>query len=344
MSTSKIQHPIAETIDITSQTGEVNIDLLIDLAKQGLPSNNLILRLYVWEIFLHIRSLDRSKWATNDDFQSKMYWNWVSKYFDNCGDWLEKEFPDSDVKVTNFGLSDNEIMTQIHGDLVRTPIEYFSEIGLASNDDEVKVHMRRIERILYIFSCLNATYSYAQGFNELIFPLYYVAINAHRMLGNDDDIGETKAFFLLQNLLTSTGLGDLFTMDQDFDGVSSRFDVIQKMLKIVDVELYNYMFVKLTISPLQFAFSWVSVLFKELYPINDLLILWDRFLLKESNIVEFGMSIATAHLIELRKQLLQSSFSDIMDHLHNIKNLDPTIIIARAEDIWAQYLELEVDL
>ncbi|OHT15158.1 hypothetical protein TRFO_14326 [Tritrichomonas foetus] len=335
------RHPIASVIDIEKKSGDINIDLLIDLAKQGLPKDDLVLRLYTWEIFLHVRPLDRSKWESNTENQFKMYWTWVSKYFESAPDWVDRIIPVSDVKIKDFGLSHNDVMTQIHGDLIRTPTENFTEIGLGDSDEAIRPHIRRIERILYIFSCLNAAYSYTQGFNELAYPIYHVAINAHRKLGNSDDVGEVAAFYLLQNLITGTGLGDLFTMDQDFDAVSSRFDMIREMLKIADTELYNYLFLKLNASPLQFAFSWVSVLFHELYKVDALLILWDRFLLKESNIVEFGMAIAAAHLVEQREMILNCTFSDLMDRLHNLENLDPATIIARAEDIWAQYIETD---
>lgn len=340
MTVVRSRHPIATVIDMAGKTGEVNLDLLIDLAKQGLPKDDLILRLYAWQIFLHVRPLDRSKWEKTSKSQYDMYWTWVSKYFENAPDWLDRYYPDTDVKIKDFGLAKNEVMTQIHGDLDRTPFEQFTEIGLGSDKNCIRPHMRRIERILYIFSCLNAAYSYTQGFNELAFPIYHVAINAYKRMDQNDDAGEAAAFFLLQNLITGTGLGDLFTMDQDFDAVSTKFDLIKTMLNIADKELYNYLFVKINASPLQFAFSWVSVLFHQLYSVDSLLILWDRFLLKESHIVEFAMAIATAHLVEKRSMILKSNFSNLMENFHKMKDLDPATIVARAEDIWAQYIQL----
>lgn len=341
MSISHSQHPIATIINIEENTSEVNLDLLIDLAKQGLPKDDLVIRLFAWEIFLHVRPLDRSKWESQSKAQFEMYWKWVSKYFENNSDWISRDFPDTDIKIKEFGLTDNETMSQIHGDLIRTPTETFIEIGLGETKDLINPHMRRIERILYIFSCLNAAYSYTQGFNELAIPIYNVAIHAHNRLGHNDDVGEAASFFLLQNLITGTGLGDLFTMDQDFDSVSSKFDMIKSMIKVVDMELYNHLFVKLNSSPLQFAFSWVSVLFCQLYHVDALLILWDRFLLKENHIVEFAMAIAAAHLVDQRDLILKSSFYDLLENLNNMIDLDPATIIARAEDIWAQYVQTE---
>lgn len=331
---------IASVIGIGQTTGEVPIGLLTDLAKQGLASIDPVVRLHLWELFLHVLPLDRTKWQMSMEQRQSMYHVWVEKYFANAKNWLDLDFPVAEVKIRDFGLEDDDVMAQIHGDLIRTPYSSFAEIGLGSTHEEVRPHMRRIERILYIFSCLNAAYNYTQGFNELAFPMYHVAILASKQMNLSDDFGEACAFFLLQNLITGTGLGDLFTMEHDFDSVASKFDLIKEMMKIVDIQLHNHMFIKLNLTPLQFAFSWVSVLFYQLYSIDGLLTLWDRFLLKESNIVEFGMAIGAAHLVERREDLLKMSFSQIMDHLHNLKDFDPATIIARAEDIWVQYLSM----
>ena len=178
-----------------------------------------------------------------------------------------------------------------------------------------------------------------QGFNELAFPIYSVSIRAIRSLGLSDDEAEFHAFFLLQNLITGTGLGDLFMMDQDFESVVSKFDIIPQMLKIVDSNLHNHLFNNVHASPIQFAFSWVSVLFSQIFEIEPLLFLWDRFLLKKNHILEYGMAIATAHLICGREKILNCSFSEIMSCLQNFRDFDVGIIITRAEDIWSQYIE-----
>jgi hypothetical protein len=331
--------PIAKVVGVHESAGEVKINLLMDLAKQGLPQNDPISRLYLWELFLHVRPIDRSKWEATLNSRNTMYWSWVSKYFANVTDWLSREFAAEGVTAKEFGLTDNETMAQIHGDLIRIPNTQFTEVDLGATDDDIRPHLRRIARILYVFSCLNAAYSYTQGFDSLLFPVYSIAIDAHRKLGHNDDLGEASAFYLLQNLITGTGLGDLFTMDQDFDSVASKFDLIKPMVNLVDPTLSEFLFKKLNIAPLQFAFPWVSVLFRDLYQIEPLLTLWDRVFLKESNVVEFAMAIAGAQLIESRAVLMtKKSFAEVMDFVGTIANCDPVAIIARAEDMWVQFV------
>jgi hypothetical protein len=334
-----MHNPVATVIGVGETTGSVKIDLLIDLAKQGLPNADPVIRLYLYELILHIRPPDRSKWESTSSSRATLYRTWVTKYFATATDWLNREFEDGGLTTREFGLADDETMSQIHGDLSRTPNDEFTSLHLGATDAEIRPHVRRIERLLYVFSCLNAAYSYTQGFDGLAFPLYHIALTAHRGMGHPDDDGEASAFFLLQNLITGTGLGDLFTMEQDFDSVASKFDLIKEMAAMVDRPLADHLFGRLALTPLQFAFPWVSVMFHELYAIESLLIVWDRFFLKESNIVEFGMAIAAAHLIEAREELLaRKSFSEVLDFLQHIRGCDPAPIIARAEDMWARYV------
>jgi hypothetical protein len=331
--------PFTSVVGVRETTGEVKIGLLTDLAKQGLPANDPVIRLFLWELFLHVRPIDRSKWESTIASHNSMYSAWVDKYFENAKDWIEREFSTAGVTTKLFGLTDNETMAQIHGDLIRTPNTQFEEVGLGSADADIRPHIRRIERILYVFSCLNSAYSYTQGFDGLVFPIYAITMSAYRELGLTDDMGEASTFYMFQNVITGTGLGDLFTMDHDLESVASKFDLVKEMVNIADPHLCEYLFKKLNLSPLEFAFPWVSVLFRELYAIEPLLTLWDRVFLKQSNVIEFAMAIAAAHLIEARTGLLaKRTFTEAMDFLRQIGHADPVAIIARSEDMWAQYI------
>lgn len=335
-----IHQALLTAIGINETSGEVPMELLIDLAKQGVP-NDQVVRLFLWELLLNIRPADRSKWQTSVSSRHSLYWVWVDKYFADVQNWLELDLPSSgEMKVHSFGLANNQVMAQIHGDLVRTPSSTFASLGIGATDEEIRPHMRRIERLLYVFSCLNAAYNYTQGFNELAYPMYHVALLGARAQGLDDNFAEASAFFLLQNLITGTGLGDLFTMEQDFESVDAKFDMIRQMTKIVDAQLYKHIFVDLALNPLQFAFPWVSILFSDLYQLGPLLLLWDRFLLKEAYILEFAMALATAQLLDRRDALIKANYNGVMDILNNTRDFDAPVVIARAEDVFSQFISL----
>lgn len=336
---TKKKTPLESALLINQTEGTVNLQLVIDIAKQGVPDSDPVLRFYLWQILLNIIPCDRSKWDSAVQQHIQQYQSWENHYFSNVPDWLTTDISDdSEIRVKHFGLDSDTIMATIHGDLSRTPSDSFVQLGLCTEDNNVIPFVRRIERILYIFSSLNATYSYTQGFNELSVTIFHVVHAASKQVGIDLDTVESISFFMLQNLITGTGLGDLFTMAEDFDSVASQFSTIPKMTKIADKELYDFLFVKLKINPLQFAFSWVSLLFSQIYDIEPLLTLWDRFLVKESNILDFAMAMATAHLIEEKSNIISKNYIELMDYLQELHNLDHSKIISRSEDVWSQYI------
>ena len=144
---------------INKNEGEINLDLVIDYAKQGIPQDDPYSRLALWEVLLHLLPLDRSKWEASINARRNLYWSWVDQKFKSLPvPWLETEF-DSQTKVKNFGLDDDSNMSLIYGDISRTPNSSFYSLQLVTNDEQIREQMRRIERILYIFSSFNAAYT-----------------------------------------------------------------------------------------------------------------------------------------------------------------------------------------
>ena len=322
---------------IDEKSGEINIDIIRDYANQGVSEEDPRIRYYLWQLLLLLLPTDRSKWEPQTQQRNTQYWTWVKNYFGD-EDWLQKDFS-SELTVKVFGLAKDNIMAQIYGDVIRMPDSMFFDAKIAETAEEVKIHCKKFERMLYVFSLLNPAYSYTQGFNEILLPLYHVVTAAHKVLDYSEEYTESITFFLFQNLITGTGLGDLFTMEQDFESVNSRFRVINRMVKLYDKELYESVFSGQDVDPLQFAFAWVTLLFTPIYTGQPLLYLWDKFLLKKVYILDYAMAMAASHLIELKPQLMGHSFGEILELLHNIKPLDVTVITVRAEDVWSLYIQ-----
>ncbi|EAY20065.1 hypothetical protein TVAG_365730 [Trichomonas vaginalis G3] len=326
---------LAKSLLIDESSGIINDGVVRDFAAQGIRTTDPRIRYYLWQFLLHLLPNDRSKWESTIKTRFEQYFKWVKIYFPDTFDWLEKDFS-SEKTVKDFGLKNDSIMTQIYGDVIRMPNKAFIDCGIAKNEEEVSMYAKRIQRILYLFSNLNSAYSYTQGFNEIVLPLYEIVLKANRVLGGDDDLSESITFFLFQNLVTGTGLGDLFTMEQDFESVNGRFKVINKMIYFYDKDLYT-LFNNLEIDPLQFAFPWVTLLFTQIYTGESLFHIWDKFLLKKVNVLEYAMAMASAHLIEVKSCLIGHNFNEILEFLQNIPPLDVTTIAVLAEDVWTQY-------
>lgn len=328
---------LAAVLNIHSKEGLINIGLLTDLVKRGIPLDDHVSRLYIWQIFLHCLPPDRSKWQEIIDLRESQYMIWSKDNFEGEPNWSDQVFPPGDQKYKNFNLKNNSVMAEIHGDIIRTPDTLFSAYGLGSCIEEIQHYMRRIERILYIFSIFNAAYTYTQGFHEIMIPIYHVALMGGKVLGFDEDTIESWAFALFQNLITVTGVGDLSTMNLDMNSITTRFKKIPEMTKIADQELYKYMFTSVKFVPMQFAYSWVSVLFQHLYIPDDLIVLWDRLFIKDTALIDFAMAIATAQLVEGRAIIIDTPFAEVMNFLHKMRDFDPSTILTIAEDIYSQY-------
>ena len=129
-----IHNALITVIGVGKDTGDVQMGLLIDLAKQGVP-NDPVVRWYLWELALHVLTPDRSKWESSTSSRHSLYWQWVEKYFENASNWLEMELPSGEVKVRECVLAHDEVMSLIHLDLVLTPNTMFADLGVGDTDD-----------------------------------------------------------------------------------------------------------------------------------------------------------------------------------------------------------------
>lgn len=334
-----MNHPLNKEIGFEQQTGEVRLSLIIDLAKQGVPKGDFRTRYFLYQLILKIFPTDRSQWSKTFQNLADEYSSLLQHYFKTAPNFLFEEFSSTKTN-TFFRLEKDDIMKQIYGDVDRTPLEIFQQY----NFDDVQNHTRRIERILYIFSQQEKFYSYTQGFNDLLYPIYHVVLMAHQQMEIDLNKTEAISYFLIRSLITRTGLGILFNPEKDLALIQQKFEMIQKMVQLVDQELFDFLFKKLSIDPIQFAFSWVMLLFSQLYCGQDLLLIWDRFFLRDKNLLEYGMSLASAHLVEIRTELIGFDSSKVLDRLFNIHPLDTVFVVARAEDILSQYVEYQATL
>jgi hypothetical protein len=89
-------------------------------------------------------------------------------------------------------MTEDHLMWSIHTDIIPTGRHiFFLPPGEAPKDapEDVlslfQVHMRRVERFLYIFGLNNAYLPYLQGFNELAVVLFFVNTAAIHYLNND---------------------------------------------------------------------------------------------------------------------------------------------------------------
>lgn len=169
------------------------------------------------------------------------------------------------------------------------------------SDEEVKLfemHVFRIQRILYLFSKVNADIGYLEGLIEIVIPLYYVMYSSSSIFFNNIDYVEAVIYQALEFLLISTDLIDFFNNDASH----------MKMKKFDHLLYKNYpKFYKklnsLNVHTKQYACKWFRFMFAQEHPIPQILPLWDSIIARLSNLSFYMFCIAISRIKIVKDQI-----------------------------------------
>ncbi|OHT10648.1 TBC1 domain protein [Tritrichomonas foetus] len=259
--------------------------------------------------------------------------------------YIEKVFPNT-TNSYKFGFDsneDNERMVLIHADIVRT-VHHI--IFLPSPDHSVEdskipkdpllpfhFHMRRIERILYIFSKMNQSLLYLQGFNELICVIYYVMSSSLMYFGNDWLEVEAFSFYIFQNIFSCTQISDLFTMQDKLSLIHERMDTFMFYIKRHVPKAYKII-TDLGIDPLCFGFKWLNLLFAQNHLMPNLVLIWDALFGHFNDMLDFGYYIGTANIAMIEGSLLPQNYARTLTILQRTEINDVKELLRLANKFW----------
>jgi hypothetical protein len=219
-----------------------------------------------------------------------------------------------DRKWTAEGL-DHPVMHAIHIDAVRLSRHFPL---LPASRGTATEHVHRIERVLYIFSKCSSPTGYNQGFHELLLPFYYLAVMGGIQFGLDMQTCEAITYFLIHWLINGTVVGDFFICDLPEPVIGELCQRSFQILRVCDPRLYQTMSDN-DVTPVLFAFSWLSVLFAQVYDLPVLLKLWD-FLFADLANLRFNLSLLiAAHLMSLRHRFVGKNFGQIMKEFNGLE-------------------------
>jgi hypothetical protein len=210
---------------------------------------------------------------------------------------------------------DSSLMRSIRIDVARLS-RYFGELSdmPCLGDD----HVCRLERILYLFSASSSAYGYRQGYHELLAPLYCISMKGGAAFGLGPDASEAIAFFLLHSLVNGTIVGDFFMETDESFTLPHLLDKAAEILKKCDPELGATMESN-GIPLILFGFSWITVLFAQVYRPAQIVRLW-VFLFADIEGVEQNLAfLSVAHLVNLRGRLIGKDFAQIMNEFRGLE-------------------------
>jgi hypothetical protein len=248
------------------------------------------------------------------------------------------------TSVTDFGLPNNALMELIHTDVIRTAhhIRYFSHTdpAYASDPDPLlpyHAHMRRMERILYIFASCNRSLSYMQGFNEIVAVLYYTFSEAVIFFNNDWLVLESYVFYTFQRVISLTKLNELFTTH---DQSSLILSLMQHFMDLMEKHLPNAARIikKHDIHPLHFCYRKLNLVFSQDHDMSGLVLLWDALFAHFSEFVEFEYYILIGLLSMVQELLDPNDYSQTMVALQKLNGCanDPRKLIESANRFWKE--------
>lgn len=215
---------------------------------------------------------------------------------------------------------DNSLMGLIKSDIERSRAQILylvrddgSECQTEAEEQALEMHMKRMERILYVFAKVNPQFSYIQGFNELIIPIYYVMSSAIILFFNKIEYVESIVYESFQFLLIASDLSDFFHFacrkltndlnisgnDNSYENKLSRFDdllyqnipKIAKKLKTLNIQTIDY------------AYRWFNIMFSQEHQLPILLPLWDSMLAHLNDLALYEYCVGVSRIKTVQSEL-----------------------------------------
>jgi hypothetical protein len=281
------------------------------LCAAGLSECPVEDRCVSWLLLLGVLPDDPFQWADRRQAHLAVYRACVAEC--ELTEWHRSYFPPL-IQHSCLPVKENHIMWAIHTDVVRTGRHIFflpPEEALPGAPDGIEsryaIHMRRIERILYVFAHLNRDLSYMQGFNELCVPLYYVNHEARQYLGGDPDEVEALSFACFNQLITKTDIRSFYTTGDSSSVVDAKMREFMALMEMHLPDMHKVLR-KLGISPLDFCVPWFNLLYTQKYQLPVVLMIWDSLFAHFDDLMKYFAYIVIVHLERIKDELFERDF------------------------------------
>ena len=266
-------------------------------------------RYYAWLILTRVYPPSHTEWPEVLAQLMEQYQSYV-KYFGK-EDWHKKQVPVRST-IDDF-VGDDQDMGWIHGDIIRSgrqcyflgPRPILSPQSEPEPDDflfEFQEHLRRLERILFVYAKLNPGLGYMQGFNELTIPFYYVMMqpfynkyNPSDMSEEDLDRVECLTFHCFQHLMTRTELRDLYTTQDSSSIIVNRLNAFENLIS-KKLPKVGALMKEQDIHPIFYALRWFTVVFSQEHDFPALLDIWDSSLSHFDKFLDYLFYLGLAHI------------------------------------------------
>lgn len=339
---NNVEHPIftiLPLVQVTPTQDQIDISKISHLCSQGLDTCPPEDRVIAWLVLSHVLGLQPEEWKEEKENYIKQYYAFVNMF--GIDKYHEKVFPDETESI-DFGISDNKLMETIHGDLIRANhhITFFPdadetiEVGTPENILlPYHEHIRRMERILYIFAKVNGTLSYLQGFHEICCVIFCVYLKGISYFHSDKFEMETFVFYTFQQLISGTKLNELFTTQDKSSFIHNRLNIFMEILK-THIPDRHKIIQDLNIHPLFFCYRWLNLMFAQEYLIPDLSLIWDSLFSHFDELVDFESYVAVAQVKMIEDKIIEDDFINTLSSLQRISITNVKELLKFANHFW----------
>lgn len=358
MNEESIDFQILPLVQMKEDGSPIDLAPIRKICAKGLNKCPPEDRVIAWGLLSGVLPEQAEEWAVFREKISKEYKGFMDEF--QISDYDQKFIPNC-TGITEFGLPHDNVMEIIHNDIIRTGHHIFclpkveddikyqksaqsnqennNENEINTNDDEnndfipFRMHLRRLERILYIFAQVNRTLSYMQGFNEITSVLYYVCSLSLNFFYNSWDQLEVFVFFLLHRIITATELSELFTTQDHSSLIHNKLSKLMVILQ-KHAPLSYEVIKKMNIHPLHFSYRRLNLLFAQDQPIPNLLIIWDAIIAHFNELVKFEFYLIVGQVKIIEPLIDQYDYSQTMTALQKLNICNPEKLVEEANKLW----------
>lgn len=315
----------------------IQIDKIRQLTAMGLNGAPAEDRALAWLALIGLHPLHAREWHAIRTELNTVYRSYIQEF--KLENYHTKSIPMHCLKDA-FDVDDQNLMDIIHKDIVRTAKHIFMlpPAPLEGEKDDgtllylYTIHLRRLERILYIMGKVYKPFGYMQGFNELLMPLYTVFYSSKSIFHDDIEV-EALSFNCLLRLLGQTNLIELFMTMNKSENLIARLSLFNNVLDSKLPEVSRHL-KKQEIFPLLYAFKWFCLLFCQNHEMPVIHEIWDSLLSHFDHLIDFAFYIGAAEMKIVEKAILSAEFSTTLQVLQNIHVNDIYSVLAIANKWW----------
>ena len=328
---------ILPLVQVDPDGKQINIDAIKSICSKGLEDCPPEDRAIAWLVLSGVLSEFPQEWSAIREESKKKYLEFAS--FFGMGDYHKVTIPNRTIHDI-YSVEHCDILDMIHADIVRTVrhivfLPFPSDSQTEERDilNSYQLQMRRIERILYVFSQLNASISYMQGFNELVVPIFFAVSSALQYFYNDWDEVEALVFFCFHNLIVETRMNEFYNTHDQSSIIMRNMTEFEELLAKHKPRISSIV-KSLGIHPLCYALKWINLLFSQEYDIPNLVMVWDAIFSHFDRLTDYTLYVALGHISVFESRIDGETFAETMEILQHYSVQNVKEVLSYANQYW----------